>query len=74
MRANNLNIILHNMECNSDDWMIDTFHAKHRSGVRIWIGNGLLGYHIEKPKYQELGWIDKYKLHKRLKYLIKNKS
>ena len=73
MRANNLNIILHNMDCNSEDWRINTFHAIHKSGLKIWIGNGLLGYHIEKPKYQELGWIEKYKLHRQLKHLTNKK-
>tara|TARA_B100000700_G_C14992817_1_gene832184 strand:- start:1168 stop:1428 length:261 start_codon:yes stop_codon:yes gene_type:complete len=74
MRAKNLNVILHNMECKSEEWTIDNFHAKHRSGLKIWIGNGFLGYHIEKPKYQELGLIEKYKLHKKLQNLIKSKS
>ena len=62
------------MEYNSKDWRIDNFHAIHRSGLKIWIGNGLLGYHIEKPKYQELGWIEKYKLHRQLKILDKKHS
>tara|TARA_B100000700_G_C14594218_1_gene646060 strand:- start:383 stop:637 length:255 start_codon:yes stop_codon:yes gene_type:complete len=69
MRSNNLNIILHNMDCNSKDWTIDNFHAIHRSGLKIWIGNGILGYHIEKPINQDLSFIDKYKLHKKLKNL-----
>ena len=74
MRANNLNIILHNMKCKTEDWKIDSFRAIHKSGLKIWIGNGLLGYHIEKPEYQELGWFEKYKLHRHIKHLIKNQS
>ena len=62
------------MECNSEDWKIDNYHAIHRSGVKIWIGNGILGYHIEKPTYQDLGWIDKFKLHKQIKNLKKNNT
>ncbi len=57
------------MDCNSKDWTIDNFHAIHRSGLKIWIGNGILGYHIEKPINQDLSFIDKYKLHKKLKNL-----
>ena len=74
MRDNNLNIILHNMNCNANDWRLDQFRAIHRSGLKIWIGNGFLGYHIEKPKYQELGWIEKYKLYRQLKLLTDNKN
>ena len=74
MRANNLNIILHNMKCKTEDWEIDSLRAIHKSGLKIWIGNGLLGYHIEKPAYQELGWFEKYKLHRQIKHLIKNQS
>jgi len=72
MRADNLNVILHNMSSNPKDWRIDNFHAIHRSGLKIWIGNGLIGYHIEKPIYQELSWYEKFKLHKQIK-ILKNK-
>jgi len=71
MRADNLNVILHNMACKPEDWKLDDFHATHRSGLKIWIGNGLIGYHIKKPKYQELSWIEKYKLHRGIKLLTK---
>ena len=57
------------MDCKPEEWRIDNFHAIHKSGLKIWIGNGLLGYHIEKPTYQELGFIEKYKLHSKLKIL-----
>ena len=43
MRADNLNVILHNMARNPDDWRLDEFHAHHKSGVNIWIGNGVFG-------------------------------
>jgi hypothetical protein len=42
--------------------------------VNIWIGNGVFGYHIEKPQYQEIGLIDKFKLHRQLKLLLENKK
>jgi hypothetical protein len=42
--------------------------------VKIWIGNGVFGYHIEKPEYQEIGLIEKFKLHRQLKLLLENKK
>ena len=74
MRADNLNVILHNMACNPNDWRLDEFHAHHKSGVKIWIGNGVYSYHIEKPEYQEIGLIEKFKLHRQLKLLLENKK
>ena len=74
MRADNLNVILHNMARNPDDWRLDEFHAHHKSEVKIWIGNGVFGYHIEKPEYQEIGLIEKFKLHRQLKLLLENKK
>ena len=74
MRADNLNVILHNMSRNPDDWRVNKYHALHKSGVKIWIGNGLYSYHIEKPKYQELGFIERFRLHKQIKLLNKNKN
>ena len=74
MRADNLNVILHNMACNPYDWRLDEFHAHHKSGVKIWIGNGVFSYHIEKPEYQEIGLIEKFKLHRQLKLLLENKK
>ena len=72
MRADNLNVILFNMARNPDDWRLDEFHAHHKSGVKIWIGNGVFSYHIEKPEYQEIGLIEKFKLHRQLKLLLEN--
>jgi len=74
MRADNVNVILHNMANRPDDWTVNKFHALHKSGVKIWIGNSVFGYHIKKPEYQELGLIDKYKLHRQLKLLVKKSS
>ena len=74
MRADNLNVILNNMARNPDDWRLDEFHAHHKSGVKIWIGNGVFSYHIEKPEYQEIGLIEKFKLHRQLKLLLENKK
>ena len=74
MRADNLNVILLNMARNPDDWRLDEFHAHHKSGVKIWIGNGVFSYHIAKPKYQEIGLIEKFKLHRQLKLLLENKK
>ena len=74
MRADNLNVILLNMARNPDDWRLDEFHAHHKSGVKIWIGNGVFSYHIEKPEYQEIGLIEKFKLQRQLKLLLENKK
>ena len=74
MRADNINVILHNMARNPGDWKLDKFRAQHKSGVKIWIGNSFFGYHIEKPEYQELGLIEKFKLHQQLKLLLENKK
>ena len=62
------------MACNPDDWRLDEFHAQHKRGVKIWIGNGLFGYHLEKPEYQEIDFIDKIKLHKQIKLLQEKKT
>ena len=69
--TDNIKVILHNMSRNPDHWRINDFHAIHKSGVKIWIGNGLLGYHLEKPQYQEIGFFEKLKLHQQLKILNK---
>ena len=74
MKADNLNIILHNMARNPNDWRLDDFHARHKSGVKIWIGNGLFGYHLEKPEYQEIGFIEKFKLYQQIKLLHESKK
>ena len=73
MRADNLNVILHNMSRNPSDWKINEFHALHKSGVKIWIGNGFYSYHIAKPEYQELGLFERLRLHKQIKMLTENK-
>ena len=74
MRADNLNVVLHNMARKPNDWRLDEFHAHHKSGVMIWIGNGVFGYHIEKPEYQEIGLIEKFKLLRQLKLLLEKKT
>ena len=74
MKADNLKVILHNMARNPNDWRLDDFHALHKSGVKIWIGNGLWGYHLEKPEYQEIGFFEKLKLHQQIKLLNENKK
>ena len=74
MRADNLNVILHNMSRNPADWKLDKYHALYKSGFKILIGNGLYSYHIEKPEYQELGLIERFRLHKQIKLLTQNNS
>ncbi|MBC8260158.1 MAG: hypothetical protein H8E38_14195 [SAR324 cluster bacterium] len=60
------------MSRNPEDWRLDEFHAKHKSGVQIWIGNGVFGFHIEKPEYQELNLIEKFRLLQQIKLLKNN--
>ena len=74
MRADNLNVILHNMSRNPSDGKRNKYHALHKSGVKIWIGNGLYSFHIEKPEYQELGLIERFRLHKQIKLLTENNN
>ncbi len=62
------------MARNPGDWRLDEFHAFHKSCVKIWIVNGVFGYHIEKPEYQELGLIERFKLHQQINLLIENKK
>lgn len=69
MRRDNLDVVLNNMERNPEDWHLDEFRARHVGGVSIWLGGGILGYHIEKPEYQELGLRDRFRLHKVIKTL-----
>ncbi len=72
MTSDNLNIILHNMTRNPKDWKFDEFRACHKSGVTIWIGSGIFGYHVEKPEYQEIGIIERFKLHQQIKKFKKS--
>ncbi len=74
MGQDNLDVILHNMERNPEDWHLDDFRARHRGGVSIWLGGGILGYHIEKPQYQEFGLRDRFRLHKHIKALRTRQS
>jgi hypothetical protein len=74
MKADYLNVILHNMARKPAAWRLDDLHALHRSGVTLWIGNGLFGYHLEKPEYQEIGFLEKFKLHQQIKLLHENKK
>ena len=48
---------------------MDRYHAKHRSGVSIWIGNGITNYHVQEPNYQAISWSNRLKLRKALKKL-----
>ena len=72
MRADNLNVVLHNMSRNPADCKLDKYHALHKSVVKIWIGKGLYSYHIEKPEYQEFGLIERFRQHKQIKLLTEN--
>ena len=69
LKDEKLDVILNNMQRNPNHWRIDQFRAIHRSGVRIWIGNGLWGYHIEAPNYYEPSLRERLKLRRLLKQL-----
>ncbi|MGA1598517.1 MAG: hypothetical protein ACO4AU_05650 [bacterium] len=69
-RKNNLDVIINSLERKPDEWRVDEFWARHQSGVTLWIGNGFLGYHVEKPEYQEFGLLERIRLHKAVKALL----
>ena len=72
MSNENLRVILHNMSRNPEDWKFDEFRARHKNGVTIWIGSGVFGYHVEKPEYQEISLIERFKLHQQIKKIRKD--
>lgn len=57
-----------------EEWSLDEFRAKHKSGLSIWTGNGVFGYHIEKPEYHDLDLFARFKLHSALKTMKKKTS
>ena len=64
-----IEVLINNMRRKPDEWRMDDFHVRHRSGISIWIGNGISNYHIKKPHHQDLSWGERLKLHKALKEL-----
>ena len=59
-----LHVMLWMMKKDPESWSVDQFWAKHKSGVAVWIGNGLLSCHIEKPTYLELSFFNRIKLYR----------
>ncbi len=68
-RKNNLDVIINSMNNKPQEWRMDEYWARHQSGVALWIGSGVFGYHVEKPEYQEFGWTEKFRLHKAVQAL-----
>ena len=64
-----IEVLINNMRRKPDEWRMDDFHLRHRSGISIWIGNGISNYHIKKPNHQDLSWSERLKLRKALKEL-----
>ena len=67
-------VILNEIQRNPRAWEVDQFWAKHRSGTCIWMGNGVMGCHIERPEYQEFGFFDRRKIYQTLRALQKESS
>ena len=63
----NIEVLINNMRRKPDEWRMDDFQVRHRSGISIWIGNGVSNYHIKKPHFQDLSWSERLKLRKALK-------
>jgi len=54
---------------NADDWQIDAYNAYHKpSGIKWWVGNGLLFFHTDGNKNVSIGILNWIKLY----YWIKN--
>ncbi len=68
-QKNSIDVVLNNMTRKPEEWRVDRYRARHRSGVSIWIGNGLINYHVEPPHAQELSWRERLKLRKALEIL-----
>lgn len=68
-RKERLDVIINDMDRNPQHWHLDQFRATHRNGMRIWIGNGLFGFHVEKPNYYEPTFREKLQLRKALQRL-----
>ena len=64
-----IEVLINNMRRKPDEWRMDDFHVSHRSGINIWIGNGISNYHIKKPHHQDLSLSERLKLRKALKEL-----
>ena len=64
-----IEVLINNMRRKPEEWRMDEFHLRHRSGISIWIGNGISNYHIKKPNHQDLSWGERLKLRKALKEL-----
>ncbi|MEK9836071.1 MAG: hypothetical protein VW777_11135 [Deltaproteobacteria bacterium] len=69
INPDSIDVILNNMRRKPEEWWMDRYHAKHRSGVSIWIGNGITNYHVQEPHYQAISWSNRLKLRKALKKL-----
>ena len=52
-KKESLDVIINDMNRNPHHWRLDQFRAMHRNGMKIWIGNGFFGYHVEQPNYYE---------------------
>ena len=68
-KKESLDVIINDMNRNPHHWRLDQFRAMHRNGMKIWIGNGFFGYHVEQPNYYEPTLREKWQLHKALRRL-----
>ena len=68
-KKESLDVIINDMKRNPHHWRLDQFRVMHRNGMKIWIGNGFFGYHVEQPNYYEPTLREKWQLHKALRRL-----
>lgn len=66
-------IIIHSLNSEYARWSMDECWAKHASGLTIWIGSGFLNCRVEKPDYQELSILERFKLYRAIKKIQKDK-
>ena len=69
VKKERLDVIINDMKRNPHHWRLDRFRVMHRNGMKIWIGNGFFGYHVEQPNYYEPTLREKWQLHKALRRL-----
>ena len=46
------------------DWDVDSHHAVHKSGIEVWVANGMPHYKIDRPFKASFSWPQRLKFHK----------
>ena len=56
--------IIESLQTELSQWTINEYHAEHKNGLSLRIGNGMVLLHVERPTMPVLGAWDTYKLWK----------